>query len=61
MGPSRWREIAVTAVKMRDIPIRLACQTFVISEGSYRYQAKHSAENDAIGDWLLKLTDNHRH
>ena len=36
--------------------IRLACETFSISETCYRYQAKLSEENDLIADLLIRLT-----
>lgn len=38
----------------------LACSTFGISQTCYRYQAKLSSENDAIADWLVRLTANQR-
>ena len=40
--------------------VRLACDTFGVSQTSYRHQAKSSAENEAIADWLIKLTHNQR-
>lgn len=40
--------------------IRVACQAFQVSQSCYRYEAKTNAENEAIANWLLKLTDNHR-
>jgi len=40
--------------------VRVACAAFGISETCYRYQAKHSAENIEIADWLVKLTHNQR-
>ncbi|MGY3039201.1 hypothetical protein ACVWWQ_000788 [Rhodanobacter sp. TND4EL1] len=40
--------------------IRHACQTFVLSETGYRYQAKASAENARIADWLVRLTTAYR-
>lgn len=52
--------MAQEVVTQRGITIRLACQTFSISESCYRYEAKHQAENDEIADWLLRLTDNNR-
>ena len=48
--------MAQQAVKERGISIRLACETFVISETCYRYQAKSSGDNALIADWLLRLT-----
>lgn len=47
-------------VRQRGISIRLACQAFNISESCYRHEAKRSAENSLIADWLLHLTDNNR-
>ena len=38
--------------------IRLACQTFSISETCYRYQAKLKHKNAVIADWLVRLTHN---
>jgi putative transposase len=52
--------MAVHAVNTSGVSIRLACAIFAISESGYRYKAKHSAENDEIAHWLLRLTDNHR-
>lgn len=58
--PQQRRELAKEAVANRDISIRLACETFGISETCYRYQAKLSDENEIIADWLLRLTHNQR-
>ena len=52
--------MAKQAVAVRGVPIKLACQAFVISESCYRYESKQSAENDEIADWLIRLTDNNR-
>lgn len=52
--------MARTVVKERKVSIRLACQTFGISETCYRYQPKLSTENALIADWLLRLTEAHR-
>jgi putative transposase len=52
--------MAKQAVAVRGVPIKLACQAFVISEGCYRYESKQSAENDEVADWLIRLTDNNR-
>jgi len=52
--------MAQRAVQERGISVRLACETFNISQTCYRYESKHRAENDEIADWLLRLTDNHR-
>lgn len=51
---ARW------AVEERGLSIRLACEAFGLSESGYRYRAKLNAENDRIGDWLVRLTDNQR-
>ena len=40
--------------------IRLACETFSISETCYRYQAKLSEENELIADLLIRLTHNQK-
>ena len=40
--------------------MRSACEAFAVSETCYRYQAKASAENELIADWLVKLTHNQR-
>ena len=47
-------------VKDKGLSIRLACLIFGISETCYRYQAKLSAENEEIADWLIRLTHNQR-
>lgn len=52
--------MAKNVVKDKGISIRLACQSFAISETCYRYQAKLSAENEKIADWLVRLTHNQR-
>ena len=56
--PSRRREMAQCAVAERRIPIRLACELFTVSQTCYRYEAKRNAENEIIGNWLIRLTDN---
>jgi len=59
--PSCRREMAEHAVQNReDVPIRLACQAFRVSQSCYRYIAKSDAENEQIARWLLRLTDNNR-
>jgi len=50
--------MAMDAVKESAISIRLACETFAISESCYRYQPKLSDENAEIADWLIRLTHN---
>ena len=57
---SRRCEIARRVVTERGISVRLACQNFMVSDTCYRYEAKKSAENERVADWLLRLTDNHR-
>lgn len=47
-------------VRERAVTVRLACDTFGVSQTCYRYQAKGSAENEVIADWLIKLTHNQR-
>src|SRR5690606_19439651 len=58
--PSRRREMAQHAVKVRGVSVRLACEAFKVSLTCYRYVAKNNTENDEVADWLLRLTDNHR-
>jgi len=58
--PSRRRELAREAVAQRGISIRLACDTYGISETCYRYQAKLNDENAEIADWLIRLTHHQR-
>jgi len=52
--------MAQKVVADRGMSIRLACEIFGISETCYRYQAKLSAENVEISDWLVGLTHNQR-
>jgi putative transposase len=52
--------MAQWAVQHKAISIRLACETFGISQTCYRYQAKLSSENAEIADWLIRLTANQR-
>lgn len=58
--PSRRKELAQKAVGERNIPIRMSCLLFGISETCYRYEAKLSDENAKISDWLLRLTSAQR-
>ncbi|MBG5913900.1 IS3 family transposase, partial [Providencia stuartii] len=58
--PSHRKRMAQEAVKIRNISVRFACQLFVVSESCYRYQAKLSKENEAIADWLIRITDSQR-
>jgi len=44
----------------KDVPIRLACEAFRVSQACYRYVAKTDAENEEIARWLLRLTDSYR-
>ena len=48
------------AVASSGVSIALACRTFGISEGCYRYERKLSDENAEIAEWLVKLTSNRR-
>ena len=52
--------MAKTAVEKHRVSIRLACESFRISETCYRYQAKLSGDNAFIADWLLRLTTTNR-
>ena len=52
--------MAKQAVQERGVSIKLACEAFRVSETCYRYQPKRRAENDAIADWLIRLTENRR-
>jgi len=52
--------MAKRAVTERGVSIRLACNAFAVSETCYRYEAKCSAENDEIADWLIRLTAHQR-
>ena len=52
--------MAVRAVKLHGMSIRLACSAFGISEACYRYQARRTTENATIVDWLLRITQNQR-
>jgi putative transposase len=52
--------MAKEVVQQRGLAIRLACAVFSISESCYRYESKQNAENEIIGNWLMRLTDNHR-
>ncbi|SQC91439.1 Transposase [Cedecea neteri] len=58
--PSQRKQMAQEAVRNRSIGVRFACQMFVVSESCYRYQPKLSEENEAIADWLLRITDSQR-
>lgn len=60
MKPSLRRTLAREAVTERGISVRLACETYGISETCYRYQPLRSDENAKIADWLVRLTANQR-
>ena len=60
VAPWQRRDMAKQLVKQRKVSIRLACETYGISETCYRYQAKLGADNRIIADWLLRLTHNQR-
>jgi putative transposase len=60
VAPRYRRELAQQVVTAQDISVRLACETFGISETCYRYQATLSDENAEIADWLLRLTQSQR-
>lgn len=52
--------MAKQCVQGRGVSIRLACESFSVSESAYRYQAKNNAENQRVADWLLRLTHAHK-
>ena len=60
VSPSRRKDMARWAVHQKQISIRLACETFSVSQTCYRYQPRMSDENAEIADWLLRLTDMHK-
>ena len=47
-------------VQERSVTVRLACDTFGVSQTCYRYQAKGSAENERIAEKLIALTNHQR-
>ena len=53
--------MAKQTVGRTRISIRLARMIFQIRQTCYRYEAQRDAENAQIADWLIRLTDNHRH
>ncbi|GAB3104279.1 hypothetical protein GCM10027217_27520 [Pseudomaricurvus hydrocarbonicus] len=55
--PSQRKEMAQEVVASRGISIRLACSAFQVSETCYRNQPVLSSENEAIADWLIRLTE----
>lgn len=56
MKPAHRRNLAKRAVSECGLSIRLACQSFAISERCYRYEPKLSDENAEIANWLVRLT-----
>ena len=58
--PSQRREMAKAAVENGRTSVRHACQTFVLSETCYRYEAKLVDENALLADWLVRLTTTYR-
>jgi putative transposase len=52
--------MAQEAVQRHGVSIRLACETFAISQTCYRYQSKLNGQNRQIADWLIRLTHNQR-
>lgn len=52
--------MAHQAVRNKNVSIRLACETFGVSQTCYRYQTKLSRDNEEIADWLVRLTHNQR-
>ena len=52
--------MASQEVKSGRMSIRLACDTFVISQTCYRYCPKLSTDNALIANWLVRLTQNQR-
>jgi putative transposase len=53
--------MAQEQVKEKGLSIRLACRIFGISEHCYRYLSKRNDDNIHMADWLMRLTDHHRH
>lgn len=58
--PSQRKEMAKETVTDRGVSVAQACSIFQISETCYRYEAKCSAENARIADWLMRLTERQR-
>lgn len=56
--PTQRKEMALQAVIIKAVSIRLACQDFCISEICYRYQPKKLEDNVLIADWLIRLCHN---
>jgi putative transposase len=58
--PCRRKALAKRAVEDKTVSIRVACETFGISETCYRYCARLGTENEEIADWLIRLTHNQK-
>lgn len=54
--PSVRKEIAQKVADSRNVTIKLACLASNISQTCYCYHATLRLENEAIADWLIKLT-----
>jgi len=52
--------MAKQCVQGRGVSIRIACESFSVSESAYRYKSKNNVENQRIADWLLRLTQTHK-
>jgi putative transposase len=50
--------MARSVVEAGRASIKTARLAFGISQTCYRYEAKLNAENEAIADWLIRLTNN---
>lgn len=55
--PSQRKTLALEAMAENSISIRLACETFAISETCYRYTPRLSSENIEIADMLVDLVE----
>ena len=58
--PSARKEMADEAVKLHNIPIRMVCGIFSISQTCYRYEPLLTNDNALIADWLITLTNEQR-
>ena len=52
--------MATNAVAQHGVSIALACRAFEISETCFLYSPVLNDENEAIADWLERLTANKR-
>ena len=52
--------MAKQAADQYKLSVRVACETFSISQTCYRYQPKLSEDNTRIAGWLARLTNNQR-